>query len=156
MNLKLLKTHIEESVAEMVKSIPEFKKDGSNSCDFFCADVVGARRFVQNFGGYPRSEIAEINAQASLQAQMNLLQDLEDYSPKTNPNAGLTDAQIMLSHKSKYQQAPSEMQDWLSEQIKLRDTVRYQAAQAAAKAAAANSKFSGKKGPDVSVVADPE
>ena len=58
MNLKLLKTHIDNALTEMVKCIPEFKKDGSNSHDFFCADVVGARKFVQNHGGYPRSEPA--------------------------------------------------------------------------------------------------
>lgn len=155
MNLKLLEKHIDGALTEMVKCIPEFKKDGSNSQDFFCADVVGARRFVQNYGGYPRSEIAEINAQANLQAQMNLLQDLEDYSPKTNPNAGLSDAQIMLSHKSKYQQAPSELQDWLGEQIRLRDAVRYQVAQEVQKAAAAKKATKVEK-PDSSIVVDPE
>lgn len=155
MNLELLKTHIKNTVTNMVKSVPELKKDGSNSQDFFCADVIGGRRFVQNDGGYPRSEIAEINAQASLQAQMNLLQDLEDYSPKTNPNSGLTDAQIMMSHKSKYQQTPSELQDWLGEQIKLRDVVRYQAVQEAQKAAASKKGAKVEKY-DTSIVADPE
>lgn len=154
MNLELLKSHIENAVTNMVKSVPELKKDGSNSQDFFCADVIGGRRFVQNAGGYPRSEIAEINAQANLQAQMNLLQDLEDYSPKSNPNAGLSDAQIMLSHKSKYQQAPSELQDWLGEQIRLRDAVRYQAAQKTQKDAA--KKGAEVEKPDTSVVVEPE
>lgn len=151
MNLKLLKKHIDGALTEMVKCIPELKKDGSNSQDFFCADVVGARRFVQNYGGYPRSEIAEINAQANLQAQVNLLHDLEDYSPKSNPNAGLTDVQIMLSHKSKYQQTPSELQDWLGEQIKLRDAVRYQVAQASQKPAASKVEKL-----DTSVKVEPE
>lgn len=140
MNYKLLQIHIDNAVAEMVKCVPEFKKDGSNSQDFFCADVVGARKFVQNHGGYPRSEIAEINAQTNLQAQMALLQSLEDYSPKTNPNAGLTDAQIALSHRSKYQQSPSEMQDWLEGQIQLRDIERARAPEAATAAAAARKK----------------
>lgn len=153
MNYKLLQTRIDDALAAMVKCVPEFKKDGSNSQDFFCADVVGARKFVQNYGGYPRSEIAEINAQTNLQAQMALLQTLEDYSPKSNPNAGLTDAQIALSHRSKYQQAPSEMQAWLEGQIQLRDIERAKAVEAVKAVNIAKQKAAQ---PDKSVIVDPE
>lgn len=153
MNYKLLQTHIDGALAEMVKCVPELKKDGSNVQDFFCADVVGARKFVQNHGGYPRSEIAEINAQTNLQAQMALLQTLEDYSPKSNSNAGLTDAQISLSHRSKYQQTPSEMQTWLEGQIQLRDVERAKAAEAVKAAKATKAKADV---PDKTVVVEPE
>ena len=153
MNYELLQKRIDTALSDMVKCIPEFKKDGSNVQDFFCADVVGARKFVQNHGGYPRSEIAEINAQTNLQAQMALLQTLEDYSPKTNPNAGLTDAQISLSHRSKYQQAPSEMQTWLEGQIQLRDVERAKAADAVKAAKATKSKAAE---PKQSVSVEPE
>lgn len=152
MNQKLLNEHIAATTQIMYEPL---KKDGSNVQDFFCPDVVTTKKFAKNHGGYPRSDIAEINAQTNLQTQLALLQNLQDFSPKTNPNSGLTDAQISLSHRSKYQQAPSEMQDWLGEQIKLRDAVRYQAAQKAKKAAA-TKKGSLDEKPDTSIVADPE
>ena len=101
MNYKLLKEHIDNST--YIGTIcPNLNDDGSNVSDFYCADVVGNRRFAQNYGGYPRSEIAEINAAATMQEQMNLLSQLNDYTPSSNPTAGLSDAEIMLSHKSKY------------------------------------------------------
>ena len=120
MNYELLKEHIE--VSTYIDSIcPKLKKDGSNAIDFYKADVVGNRRFAQNYGGYPRSEIAEINAAATMQEQMDLLSMLNDYTPSNNPNAGLSDVEIMLSHKSKYQQTATELQSWIVNQINIRD-----------------------------------
>ena len=120
MNYELLKEHIEVSTY-MDSICPQLKKDGFNAIDFYKADVVGNRRFAQNYGGYPRSEIAEINAAATMQEQMNLLSMLNDYTPSDNPNAGLSDAEIMLSHKSKYQQCATELQSWIVDQINVRD-----------------------------------
>lgn len=120
MNLELFKEHIVNSTYEAT-ICPKLNDDGSNVGDFYCADVVGNRRFAQNYGGYPRSEIAEINAAATMQEQMNLLSQLNDYTPSDNPNAGLSDAEIMLSHKSKYQQCATELQSWIVNQINIRD-----------------------------------
>lgn len=124
MDIKLLNTHVTESL----KSIPviKMKADGSNAKLFFCADVVGNKTFAQNFGGYPRSEIAQINEATNLQVARSLFQSIEDYSPKTNPTAGMTDAQIALAHKSRYAQAPSEIQSYLNDQLALRDAARAQ------------------------------
>lgn len=153
MNYKLLQEHIDAQLSSIV--IEPMKADGSNSSDFFCADVVGNRKFAQNFGGYPRSEVAELNEAASLEMQRAILNSMVDYSDGQNPTAGLSDAEIMLGHKSRYQQAPSEMQSWLEGQLQIRDAKRseiiaqYQAAQAKAAKAA-------KKGPDVVTPAEPE
>lgn len=122
MNYTLLKKHI--SAAFHIDINPQLSDDKSNVNCFFSADTVGHKRFAQNFGGYPRSEIAEINAQANLQNQMNLLSELQDFSTGNNPNAGLTDAEIMLSHRSKYLQTASEMQGWLENQLAIRDARR--------------------------------
>lgn len=119
MDLTLLKNHIDSFVESIVPI--ELAPDGSNAKDFFCADVVGGKDFVQNFGGYPRSEIAEINEQTNIQLQAAMLQKLEDYSQYNNPNAGKTDAEIALSHKSRYQQTATEMQSWLEGQLQIRD-----------------------------------
>ena len=122
MNYALLKKHITNSFCADIN--PKLSDDKSNVSCFYCADTVGHKRFAQNFGGYPRSEIAEINAQANLQNQMNLLSELQDYSTGNNPNAGLSDAEIMLSHRSKYLQTATEMQSWLENQLAIRDSRR--------------------------------
>lgn len=138
MNYKELQKHIDNSLKPI--STAQLSADGSNAFDFFCADVIGAKKFVQNHGGYPRSEIAEINNQANLQIQASLLQQLEDFSPKSNPNAGLSDVEISLSHRSKYMQTASEQQDWLSSQLQIRDAKRAEAVRLAeSKAAAAKA-----------------
>lgn len=122
MKQSIWNSHIEATIPQFDF---EIKEDKSNISDFFCADVVGNRRFAQNYGGYPRSDIAEINAQTSLSAAENLLRDLQVFDVD-NPNAGLSDAEIMLSHKSKYMQSASEVQGWLENQIAIRDAKRQQ------------------------------
>lgn len=132
MNYKELLKHIKNTTyADIVKRLAP---DGSNAREFFCADVVGGRKFALNYGGYPRSEIAEINEATNVHEQAYLLSQLKDYSPSTNPNAGKTDAEIMLGHKSKYLQSASEMQSYIESQIAIRD------ARAAAAAAASSQK----------------
>lgn len=115
MNKKLMMVFIVANTHN--DAFPVLADDGSNADQFYCADVVGGRRFAQNYGGYPRSEIAEINEAASLEQQMSLLNDLRDMSPSDNPNAGKTDAEIMLGHRSKYLQTPSESVKWLESQL---------------------------------------
>ena len=123
MNLQKLQSHIDAHT--YIEDInPLLKEDNSNVGMFFCADVVGGKRFAMNFGGYPRSEIAEINACADINQQANLLAQLADYSPSDNPNAGLTDAEIMLGHRSKYCQTASEQTRWLEDQLRQRDLKR--------------------------------
>lgn len=150
-----MQKHIDTVLLSIDDNIEYMEKDGSNADRFFCADVVSNRKFAQNFGGYPRSEIAEINAQANLEIQKSMLSQLIDFTNVPNPTAGMSDAQLMLSHRSKYQQAPSEMQSWLEGQLEIRDVKRaqliaeYQAAQAKASKA-------GKKGLGVVTPAEPE
>lgn len=122
MDYTLLQKHIDTHVHVDIN--PHLKEDNSNISAFFCADVIGAKRFVLNRGGYPMSEIAQINAAADLNQQMNLLQQLEDFTPDSNPNAGLSDAEIMLGHRSKYCQTASEQIGWLQDQMHLRVSQR--------------------------------
>lgn len=141
MNLELIKKHVKAAAKSIVN--PAFNKDGSNASDFYVADVVGHKRFAQNYGGYPRSEIAEINAQTNLQVAKQLLSELSDFSGDvSNQNAGVPDVVISLSHKSKYQQEPAEMIDFIDGQLAIRDGLR---AQQAAKAAAAKADIKSDK-----------
>lgn len=123
MNQKLLNEHIEAFIASV--PVIDLKEDGSNAVDFFCADIVGNCRFAQNFGGYPRSEIADINDCVNLEMQKNLLSQLIDYRHQADgQNAGKTDVQIAMGHRSKYCQMPSEMQDWIEVQLQNSADVR--------------------------------
>lgn len=121
MNYEILQNHVDGVNYDIN---PSLNDDNSNVSAFYCADVVGNKSFVQNYGGYPRSEIAEINDAANVQQQAALLQMLTDYTPSDNPNAGLSDAEIMLSHRSKYQQTASEQISWLENQLEIRDQKR--------------------------------
>lgn len=97
-------------------TFPEFNAE--NVCDFFASDSVGNRSFAQNYGGYPRSDIALINEQQSLQVAQNLLNNLNEYS-SDGSTAGLSDIEIMMAHKSKYCQTPSERVRWIENQMQL-------------------------------------
>lgn len=116
MDYKLMQRHVDSCYSG---DTPVLAEDGKNIKDFFCADVVGNRRFAQNYGGYPRSDIAEINSQSSLEQAKSLFNDLIVY-PVSNDTAGLSDAEIMLSHRSKYCQAPSEQIAYFERQLELK------------------------------------
>lgn len=131
MNQKLLNEHINDALSHI--KVPVLAKDGSNSSDFFGVDTRG-RKFALNHGGYTRSELAQIFEQENLAAQANLLSQMVDYTPQSNPTAGLTDVEISLMHRSKYQQTPNEMQTWLDGQLQIRDAKRQAAYDAAVKA----------------------
>lgn len=127
MKIKLFLDHIKNAFNESINMV--LADDGSNKSAFYCADVVGGRRFAQNYGGYPRSEIAELNEMTNIQQCQQLLSQLNDYSPSSNPNAGKTDAEIMLGHRSKYCQTAKEQIDWLDNQLKIREVEREAASQ---------------------------
>ena len=111
-----MKSHIERNTH--IETInPKLDAENKNLAIFYLANVIEPRKFTQNFGGYPRSDIEELNSATSLAEQMVIAEKLIDYGNGQNENAGLTDAQIMLSHKSKYQQAPSEMVSWIEGQL---------------------------------------
>lgn len=148
-----MQKHIDTALLSIDDNIEYMEKDGSNANRFFCADVVSNRKFAQNYGGYPRSEIAEINAQANLEIQKSMLSQLVDFTNQPNPTAGMSDAQLMLSHRSKYQQAPSEIQSWLEGQLQIRDVRRAQAIAEMQARVAVNKSV---KKSDTIVPADPE
>lgn len=140
MNVKLLKEFIGAAIETIV--VPVLQADGGNSIDFYCSDVVGNKRFAQNYGCYPRSEIAEINAQADIRLQAAMLADLTDYSSDVDfRNAGLSDQEILLSHRSKYCQCPTEQQRWLENQLAIRDAKRSSAALEGSSSKEANIDF---------------
>lgn len=121
MNLKKLNSHVSDALKSI--KIQVMDKDGSNAVDFFCADVVGSRQFAQNFGGYPRSEIAIINECQNAVLQESLIKQLDDFRASADAqNVGVPDAELMLAHKSKYQQTASEVQQYYYDMLTIRDS----------------------------------
>lgn len=111
----------ESEVTCILASVPTLDKDGSNKADFFLPDVIGSRKFVRNFAGYPRSDIAIINEQTNQKVAEALLNDLVDYS---SPNSVHSDTDFQLSLRSKYCQTPSEMIRYFDGELARRDSLR--------------------------------
>ena len=84
-------------------------KDGSNKSDFFITETLAQKKFAQNYGGYPRSDIALINEQNNISVARAMLEQLTDYGSSQVTNADLSDTQIRESLQSKYSQSPSEV-----------------------------------------------
>lgn len=110
----------ESEVTCKLASVPTLDKDGSNKADFFLPDVIGSRKFVRNFAGYPRSDIAIINEQTNQKVAEALLNDLVDYSS----NSVHSDTDFQLSLRSKYCQTPSEMIRYFDGELARRDSLR--------------------------------
>lgn len=125
---KRIDNHIVGYMSDFDEKFEKLSPDGKNASHFCMPDVLGGQKFVQNYGGYVRSDIAQLNEAASLDMQQHILQRLNEV-PVSDANSGLTDAQIMLSHRSKYLQAPSEVVTYLEKQLELRDNERWIAQQ---------------------------
>lgn len=101
--------------------LPQLAKDGSNKGDFFATETMVSKKFAQNYGGYPRSDIALINEQNNISVARAMVEQLTDYSSVGSENQGKSDAEIMLSVQSKYMQAPAEFLPYLENEISKRD-----------------------------------
>lgn len=117
-----------------------FDVNGSNSHDFAKVDVLGNKRFNNNYAGWPRSDLALIDAQTDLKVAKAMALELEQFD-SPNVNDGLTDQEILLQAKSKYCQSPSEQMRYYERMLEIRDKraadiATYKARVAAARAAA--------------------
>lgn len=121
MNLNLLQKHIDNFIDGF--EVEKLSADGSNKDRFYCADVIGSKRFAQNYAGYPRNDIALINEQQNFRVAESMMIELSQL-PVSDSNAGLTDEQILLGHRSKYIQTPAESVAFIEQQIQLRRSQR--------------------------------
>lgn len=88
--------------------VASLEKDGKNKDDFFCAaGSIDGKEFANNYGGWPRSELAIINEQTDINVAKAMIQKLDSFDVKP-ANVGLTDEQIIGTTRSKYCQAPAE------------------------------------------------
>lgn len=91
-----------------------------NASAFYAVlDVNSQKSFTKNFGGYPRSDIAQIadeqNQEVALQLMANLQERLSDGFVDAD------DAQLLASHRSRYCQTPSEMVAFVDNVLSQRD-----------------------------------
>lgn len=101
--------------------LPVLAKDGSNKGDFYGVETLSSQKFAQNYGGYPRSDIALINEQQNLSVAQTMLENLPDFGTKNNPNQGLSDIEIIKGVQSKYMQSPAEVVPYLEKMIQERN-----------------------------------
>lgn len=125
-------------ISQEVKT-PELKKDKSNISDFFAVDTVGNKAPVMNYGGWHRNDLASLNAQTDMSVAKAMAMQLHQ-TDDVDLNAGKTDAEIMLHAKSKYIQSPSEMTQYIEQELAFRDERLARAARIAADAKAAASQ----------------
>ena len=102
--------------------IPDIKCTPKNVSAFFAvADIPTQKSFVRNYGGYVRSDIAQIideqNQEVALQLSTRLLERPDDTSDKSVVD-------LVAAHHSKYAQTPSELIEFIDNQLALRDEKR--------------------------------
>lgn len=83
-------------------------------------DEYTSRAFAQNYGGYPRSDVALLNEQTDLTA-VNWLLDRLAQRPGDGVGDDVSDFDLSISHKSKYCQTASEMINHYENLLKVRD-----------------------------------
>lgn len=102
-------------------ALKTINKDGSNKGDFYGVETLSSQKFAQNYGGYPRSDIALINEQQNLSVAESMLENLPDFGTQNNPNQGLSDTEIIKGVQSKYMQSPAEVLPYLEKKIQERN-----------------------------------
>ena len=115
---------------EVKVECPVLLDDKSNIKDFFVADVHGGRSFLLNDGGYPMNDVDMIIRQQDANVRESLLSQLEEV-PTTGFPADMSNQEVLLGLRSRYQQAPSEMVSFYEKQLEIAQA-KYEAAQAAA------------------------
>lgn len=102
--------------------IPAIAVSKENVAAFYSvADIPTQKSFVRNYGGYIRSDIAQIideqNQEVAMQLSARLIERPDDTSDKSVVD-------ILAAHHSKYAQTPSEMIAFIDNQLALRDQKR--------------------------------
>lgn len=89
------------------------------SAFFAVTDMETSKSFCKNYGGYPRSDIAQIidenNEEVAIQLASRLL------NRQTENTSSVSDVDLLASHRSKYLQTPSEMVNWIDSKLAVRD-----------------------------------
>lgn len=89
----------------------------------------GEQAFCRNYGGHPRSDVAVLNEQNDLTEVQGLISRLFQRSGDGVTDE-VSDAELSLSHRSRYCQTASEKIQWYMSQLERRDNALLQKASA--------------------------
>lgn len=106
--------------------MPDIKCTKENVNAFYTVcDIPTQQSFARNYGGYVRSDIAQIIEEQNQEVAVQLSARLVERPDDTSDDSVVD---LIAAHRSKYVQTPSEMISWLDNQLAIRD--EKQAAQA--------------------------
>lgn len=113
---------IDVCVNKIVHRKEVLASDGSNAEKFYKADMLALDGDeFRNYGGYPRNEIAIINEQNSIDVAKAMVEKMVVLNDDSMPESKISDADLRLGLKSRYQQTISETIDFNEKLLKIRD-----------------------------------
>lgn len=111
---------IDESLCPMVK-IMEMEEASDPHGFYQIVDDFAAQDFAKNYGGFARSDVAILEEQQDLTYVNNLLARLTERHSDGILESAMSDADLMLAHKSKYCQSASERIKYYENLLEERD-----------------------------------
>lgn len=116
-------TFIKEKSLEVPIIVVGINEDKSNIKDFFVADVHQGRSFLLNDGGYPMNDVDAIIRQQNDAIRESMLNSLVEV-PTTGVPSDTPNEEVLMSLKSRYQQAPSELVKFYEKQLEIAESKR--------------------------------
>lgn len=110
-----------DSVVLPMKPIMEMDETSDPHGFYQIVDDFAAQDFAKNYGGFARSDVAILEEQEDLTYVNNLLARLNERHSDGVLESALSDADLMLSHKSKYCQSASEKIKYYENLLEERD-----------------------------------
>lgn len=116
-------TFIKEKTSEVPVIVIGINEDKSNIKDFYVADVHQGRSFLLNDGGYPMNDVDAIIRQQNDVIRESMLNSLAEV-PTTGVPSDTPNEEVLMSLKSRYQQAPSELVKFYEKQLEIAESKR--------------------------------
>ena len=111
---------VDEVLNPLVKTV-EMDETSDPHGFYQIVDDFAAQDFAKNYGGFARSDVALLEEQDDLTYVNNLLSRLSERHSDGVLESAMSDADLMLSHKSKYCQSASEKIAYYENLLKVRD-----------------------------------
>lgn len=116
-------TFIKENTPDVPIIVTGINEDKSNIKDFYVADVHQGRSFLLNDGGYPMNDVDAIIRQQNDAIRESMLNSLAEV-PTTGVPYETPNEEVLMSLKSRYQQAPSELVRFYEKQLEIVESKR--------------------------------
>lgn len=110
-----------DSIVLPMKPIIEMEESSDPHGFYQIVDDFAAQDFAKNYGGFARSDVAILEEQEDLTYVNNLLARLNERHSDGVLESVMSDADLMLAHKSKYCQSASEKIKYYENLLEERD-----------------------------------